>query len=288
MKLTISIVNFNTDRYLSHLLKSLEDIKDEGSFEVYVVDNASTDNSLVLAKEKFQWVNFIESKINLGFAKAHNLVLKKIYSEYVLILNPDTEITRDVLSYMINFMDKNPNVGAASCKVVLSDGSLDWAAHRGLPTPLASLLYFLGHDSLYHLSGKPMDKPHEVDGISGSFFLTRKSVLEKVGLFDEDYFMYAEDLDLSMRIKQAGFKIMYVPEVHIIHYKGVSSGLKKHSQKITTADIETRKRSLDAFYLTMKIFYKKHLEGSYPFFINWIVYLAINIKWFLAKREMVV
>lgn len=285
-KLTISIVNFNTGVYLSHLLKSLEEVRQEVEFEVWVVDNASLDNSLKLAKEKFPWVKFIESSENLGFGKAHNLVLKKLDSEYVLILNPDTDIPKGVIKYMVDFMDKNPWVGASTCKIVLADGSLDWAAHRSFPTPLASLLYFLGNDSLYHLTNRSMKTPHEVDGISGSFFLTRKSVLEKVGFFDEDFFLYAEDLDLSYRIKQAGFKIMYVPQVSIVHHKGVSSGLKKHSQKISTADLETRKKSLDAFYLTMKIFYKKHLEKNYPFFLNWLIFLGINLKWFLAKRSM--
>jgi len=100
--------------------------------------------------------------------------------------------------------------------------------------------------------------------------------------------MYAEDLDLCYRIKEAGYKIMYVPAVSILHYKGVSSGLKKHSQDFTTADLETKKRSLDAFYKTMIIFYKKHYEKKYFFLINWLVYLGINIKWFLAKRKLTV
>ena len=131
-----------------------------------------------------------------------------------------------------------------------------------------------------------MRKDHEVDAISGSFFLTRKSVLDKVGLFGEDYFMYAEDLDLCFRIKKAGYKIMYIPEVKIIHHKGVASGLKSHSQKITTATYDSRLKAFNAFYETMKIFYKKNLEKSYPFFINWLVYLAIDLKWFLAKGKL--
>lgn len=290
LKLTISIVNFNTGEYLSHCLKSLEDIRDEVEFKVVVVDNGSSDDSLKLAKEKFPWVKFIENKENLGFGKAHNLVLRREKSEYILILNPDTEVQIGVLKEMVNFMDNNPDVGAASCKIVLDDGSLDLASHRGFPTPLASLLYFLGDDSLYHLSKRPLDKLHEVDSISGSFFLTRKLVLKKVGLpaggFDEDYFLYGEDLDLCFRIKQAGFKIIYNPIVSIVHHKGVSSGLKEHSQELTSADLETRKRSLNAFYSAMKVFYKKHLEGRYPFFLNWLVYLGINLKWFLAKRSM--
>ena len=284
--LSISIVNFNTGDYLIKSLDSLQKVKDEAEIEIWVVDNASSDKSFEKAKSKFNNINFIKNNQNLGFGKAHNLVLRKFKTEYVLILNPDTEIKKGVISKMLQFMEDNPNVGAATCKILLPDGSLDWASHRGFPTPLASFMYFLGDDSLYHLSKRRMDKAHEVDAISGSFFLTRKSVLDKVGLFDEDYFMYAEDLDLCFRIKKTGLTIMFVPDVFIIHHKGVSSGLKKHSQGITTATQKIRKRSLDEFYKTMKIFYKKNLEKHYPFFINWLVYLGINLKWFLAKRSM--
>ena len=288
-KLSISIVNFNSGEYLAKCLSSLKKAKDGVDMEIWVINNASTDNSFTFAKEKFPDVQFIENDQNLGFGKAQNIALRRIKNEYVLILNPDTEIGNNVILHMLKFMEGNPDVGAATCKVVLGNGQLDWASHRGFPTPFASFLYyFLKDDSLYHLSRKPMDKPHEVDSISGSFFLTRKSVLEKVGFFDEDYFMYAEDIDLCFRIKEAGFKIMYVPEVSIVHHKGISSGLKKHSLNLTTADLETRKRSLDAFYNAMKIFYKKHLEKKYPFFINWLVYLGINFRWFLAKHKMYV
>lgn len=286
-KLNITVVNFNTGDYLLHCLQSLNKVKDEVGFEIWVVDNASTDQSLKLAKKEFPNLKYIENDQNLGFGRANNMAFKKIKSEYILILNPDTEVDKWVIYKMLNFMEENKYVGAATCKLVLGNGQLDWAAHRGFPTPLAALLYyFFKDDSLYHLTKLPMDKPHEVDAISGSFFLTRKSVLDRVGLFDEDYFMYAEDIDLCFRIKEAGFKVMYVPTVSIIHHKGVSSGLKKHSSHLTSADFETRQRSLNAFYETMKIFYKKHLETKYPFFVNWLVYLGINIKWFLAKKEM--
>jgi GT2 family glycosyltransferase len=174
-------------------------------------------------------------------------------------------------------------------RIVMSNGELDFAAHRGLPTPWASFKYFfLKDDSLYHLSKSDFNKPHEVDAISGSFLLTRKDVLEKSGIFDEDYWMYAEDIDLSYRIKKAGFKIIYLPNLEVLHHKGISSGLKKHSQGVSTATLETKKRSLDAFYYTMKIFYRKHLAKKHPFFINWLVYLGINIKWWLAKRKLIV
>lgn len=288
VKLSVIIVNFNSGDYLSHCLESLVTVKDEADLEIYVVDNASSDDSLKLAQKNFKGVNYIAAGSNLGFAKANNIALKKVTTEYILILNPDTEVKKGVLEKMLKFMEENELVGASTCEIMLSTGKVDLTAHRGFPTPLASLLYFLGNDSFYHLTGSPMDKSHEVDAISGAFFLTRKSVLDKVGLFDEDFFLYGEDLDLCFRIKQAGFKVMYVPDVSIIHHKGVSSGLKKHSQDVTTADLETKRRSLDAFYSAMSVFYIKHYSANHLFLMNWLINLGIHIKWWLAKRRMTV
>lgn len=285
--LTVSIVNFNGGEYLLKCLDSLKKVSDEVSMNIWVVDNASWDNSFSEAQVRFPKVNFIKNSQNLGFGRANNIVLKKVKTEYILILNPDAVVTSGALSYMIKYMAENPQVGAASCKVVKGDGSIYWASHRGFPTPWASFLYYIfGDDSLYHQTGVDMSKVHEVDSISGAFFLTRKSVLDRVGFFDEDYFLYAEDIDLCYRIKRAGFKVMYVPDVQIVHYHGVTSGIKKHSQDITTATRESKIKALNAFYQTMGIFYKKHLAEKYPFFINWLVYLGINIKWIIAKRSM--
>ncbi len=286
-KLSISIVNFNGGEFLINCIDSLMKVKDEADFDIWIVDNASVDDSLSILKKKYPKLNYIENKDNKGFGAAHNQALRKIKNENILILNPDSQMIDGTLSYMLKFMDENPDVGAASCRVEKADGSLDIASHRGFPTPWASFKYFfLKDDSLYHLTNRNMSKTHEVDSIVGAFFLTRKSVLEKVGYFDEDYWLYAEDIDLCYRIKEAGLKVMYVPEVKIIHLKGVSSGIKKHSGEISTASSESRKKALNSFYSTMKIFYKKHMEKKYPFFVNWLVYLGVDIKWWLAKRKM--
>ncbi len=285
--LSIIIVNYNGGDYLLRCLTSVVGISDEAALDIWVVDNASWDNSLKLAKQWYPKINYIKNSQNLGFGKANNLALKQVKNEYILLLNPDSEVMSGTLSSMLDFMDQHQEVGVASCRVEKEDGSIDFASHRGFPTPWASFLYFIvGDSSLYHLTNQDMEKPHEVDAIAGAFFLTRKSVLEKTGLFDEDYFLYGEDLDLCYRIKQAGFKIMYVPDVKIIHHKGISSGIKKHSRDVTTATAESKKKALNSFYETMKIFYKKHLEQKYPFFINWLVYLGIDLKWWLAKRSM--
>ena len=291
-KLAVSIVNFNSGEFLKKCLESLLKIKNEADLEIWIVDNNSSDNSMVLAKKalsKFPRKKIILNKENLGFGRAQNQALKEISSDLILVLNPDSEVLPGTIQYMANFMEKNQDVGAASCKIVKADGSLDIASHRGFPTPWASFkYYFLKDDSLYHLTDRNMEEIHEVDSIVGAFFLTRKSILEKVGFFDEDYFLYAEDIDLCFKIKEAGYKVMYVPTVKIIHHKGVASGLKKHSQEITTASKESREKAFNSFYKTMKIFYRKHLAKNYPFFINWLVYLGINLKWWLDRKKLIV
>lgn len=287
-KLTVSIVNFNTGDYLLGTLESLKLVSDQVEMDIVVVDNASTDDSIKKAEKLYPKVKFIKNAENVGFGKAHNQVLKTAKTKYLLILNPDMVVKQGVISVCLKYFEDEERIGAVTPKIIFEDGRVDMTAHRGFPTPWASLRYFLGDDSLYHLTKKDMNKPHEVDAITGAFLLTTKEVLEKVGYFDEDYFMYAEDIDLCFRIKKAGFKVVYLPEVQVIHFKGISSGLKKHTQEQTAANLETKKRSLDYFYSTMKIFYRKHLEKSYPGVINWLVYSGITLRWWLAKRKLTV
>lgn len=288
-KLTISVVNYNAGEHLIRCLDSLRKIKEEIEFDVYVVDNNSSDGSIESSKKKFPNFNYILNTENLGFGKAHNLALKKAKTPYVLVLNPDTQIPPETLVKMLEFMEENPQVGIASPRVEKADGSLDVASHRGFPTPWASFLYyFLKNDRLYHLTDRDMTKTHEVDSVVGAFMLIRKSVLEIVGYFDEDYFLYGEDIDLCFRVKKAGFKVMYVPSVKVLHVKGVSSGIKKHSQNQSGATSTTKNLALNYFYSTMKVFYKKNYAKKYPFFFNWLVYLGIDTKWWLAKRKKTV
>lgn len=288
-KLTISIVNYNAGDYLIKCLSSLEKVNNELKFDVYIVDNKSVDGSIQKAQEHFPQFNFVQNKENLGFGKAHNIILKKAKTPYVLTLNPDSEVLPNTLKHMVDFMDRNPSVGVSTCKIEKADGSLDIASHRGFPTPWASFLYFfLKNDRLYHLTDRPMDKIHEIDSGVGAFLLIRKNVLEKIGYFDEDYFLYAEDIDLCFRIKDAGFRVMYVPDVKIIHVKGISSGIKEHSKSSSSATSKTRNLAMDYFYKTMIIFYKKHYAKNYPFLFNWLIYLGINLKWWAARRTKTV
>ncbi len=288
IKLTISIVNYNAGEYLLRCLGSIKKCSDEADITTYVVDNVSVDDSIKQAKAKFPEVHFIDNSENIGFGRAHNQIIEKLKTDYILILNPDVEIEKGVISRMIDFMEQDDSIGVSTCKVVFPDGKIDLTAHRGFPTLLASILYFLGNDKLYHMTGADLNTIHEVDSVAGAFMLIRKTALDKAHGFDKDYFLYAEEIDLCFRIKKAGFKVMYVPDVKIIHFKGVSTGIKKHSQEISTATKETKIRSLNSFYKTMIIFYKKHYAKQYPFFVNWFIYSAIYTKWWMAKRKLTV
>ncbi len=288
-KLTVAIVNYNAGDYLTKCLPSLKKASNEADMKIIVIDNASTDDSIKNAQKKFPEVLYILNSENVGFGKANNQVLKNLKTEFVLILNPDVEVEKGVIKGCIEYMKEHQDVGALTPEILLPDGRIDLTAHRGFPTPWASFKYFfLKNDDLYHLSKRDLKNVHEVDAVAGAFLLTRKSVLEKSGYFDEEYFMYAEDIDLCFRIKEKGYRIMYLPYLKVLHFKGVSTGLKKHSQEITTANFETRRRSLDAFYSTMKTFYRKHYAENNLFLINWIIYTGINAKWLLAKRKLTV
>ena len=188
-KLSITIVNYNAGEFLIKCLETLRKLEKEIDFDVYVIDNDSKDGSIEEAKKKFTNFIFIDNKANLGFGKAHNIALKLAKTPYLLTLNPDCEIPAGTLKYIFDYMEKNQDVGVATSKVVKADGSLDIASHRGFPTPKASFMYFfLKNDKYYHLTDQDMNKTHEIDSAVGAFMFMRRSVLEAVGYFDEDYF----------------------------------------------------------------------------------------------------
>ncbi len=283
--LSIIIVSYNTCDLLLKCLESIRNMEHKTwNMEIIVVDNGSTDDTLTqVSKFKSQNQNLnlktIYNKENLGFAKANNIGIKASSGRYILLLNSDTIVFPDTLVSMIQFIDTKPEVGVATCRVELPDGRLDPACHRGFPTPWASLTYFLGLEKLfsqsrlfgqYHLGFLPMDKAHEIDSPTGAFYLVRRKVIESVGLLDEDYFMYGEDLDWSYRIKQAGWKVMYYPYVKIIHLKKQSGRAKD--------DGEIKEETDKYFYETMKTFYQKHYARKYPAIINYLVMLAIETR----------
>lgn len=234
-KLAISIVNYKTKELTTKCLQSILQKKWGITYEIWLVDNNSTDQSVEFFKRNFPKVHLIESKRNLGFAGGHNLSLKKIDSDYILILNSDTEIEEKILDKIVSFLDDNPEVGVASCKILGFDGKLQ---PNGGDLPFGPALFnwlfnleSLGFKKAFHRNEKEYyQEVHEVGWVSGSFMIVRRQVFEKIGFLSEDYFMYFEDVEFCYRAKKAGFKIMINPEVSIKHLSGGSSGDPRFSQ----------------------------------------------------------
>ena len=305
INLSIIILNYNTKDLLRQCLESV--IRDQKSVtskkpttnhpalpagrrlpttEVIVVDNASKDNSVSMMREKFPQLELIVNKKNIGFAAGNNKGIKKSRGRYILFLNPDTIVQPDTLRVMVDFMDNHSQVGAATCRVELPNGELDYSCHRGFPTPWNALAYFSGLAKIfprvktftgYTLTYLPLEKIHEIDSACGAFLIVRREAGKEIGWWDEDYFWYGEDLDFSYRLKQKGWQIMFVPKVKIIHYKGAASGIKKHTQEMTTATKKTKIRAVKASTEVMRIFFKKHYQDKYPRFIYWLVIRGIDL-----------
>lgn len=289
MKISIIIVSFNTKEFIKKCLNSIYQTVDKKKivFEVIVVDNASLDNSSEFIKKEFPQVVLIENKVNTGFSKANNQGIKKATGDYIFFLNPDTELRENTLEVLLDFLETHQDAGIVTSRVELPNGKLDDASHRGFPTPWNALCYFSGLSKLfpkiplfsgYSMSCKDFKTIHEIDACVGAVMLVRRKAGEEIGWWDEDFFWYGEDLDFCYRIKEKGWKIYFVPSVSVLHYKGVSGGIKSISKNITTATEETKKRSQKARFEAMKLFYKKHYEKKYFKIITWLVYKGIDIK----------
>ncbi len=278
MKLSVVIVNYNVKHFLEQCLISVSKALEKVEGEVFVVDNNSVDGSLEMVREKFPGVEIVANKQNLGFAKANNQAIKKAAGEYILLLNPDTVVEDDTFSKVTDFMDSHPDAGGLGVKMVDGSGKFLPESKRGLPTPATAFYKIFGFSSLfphskrfsnYHLGFLSENEIHKVDILAGAFMLLRKSVLDEIGLLDENFFMYGEDIDLSYRITKAGYHNYYFPETRIIHYKGEST--KKSSVNYVLV-----------FYRAMVVFAKKHFSakraGIFSFFIN----IAIYFRAFLA------
>lgn len=235
MDLSIIIVNYNTSDLTIQAIKSIYQSHTKYSYEIFVVDNASSDHSVKLIEREFSDINMIINNKNVGFSRANNQAIKKAIGKYILLLNSDTVIKHDTIEIMLDFMNRETTVGASGCKVVLPDGSLDKACRRGFPTPSASFYYMSGLSRVfpksvkfnqYHLSYLDENEANPIDCLVGAFMLVRKDVVDEVGLLDETFFMYGEDIDWCYRIKEVGWDIYYYPLTSIVHLKGGSTNKK--------------------------------------------------------------
>jgi len=286
--LSIIIVSFNTRKVTKRCLTSLRKNLSRYllSYEVIIVDNASIDGSVNMLKEMEKtWdeMTLIKASRNLGFGRANNLGLAKAAGRYVLYLNSDAIVNDIDFADLTNLMERDEKIGAITVKVLLQNGQIDPASHRGFPTLWRSFTYFAGLEKLffkipflrrifggYHLAHMNLDTIHEIEVPTGAFLFSRKDILDKIGGFNKVYFAYGEDVEMAFEIKKLGYKIIYYPLWEVLHLKSVS-GLKKKDKKI-------RSKTREYFYESMKIFYQRHYAKNHNWLVNHLVYLAINLK----------
>jgi GT2 family glycosyltransferase len=274
MKLSVVVVNYNVQYFLEQCLYSVQQAIKGIEAEVFVVDNVSKDDSVAMVHQKFPWVKLMVNTENVGFSKANNQAMRVAKGEYILLLNPDTLVEEDTFKKCIAFMDQRPDAGALGVKMVDGSGQFLSESKRGIPFPATSFFKISGLYKLfprsayfnhYYLGHLSKDENHEIEILSGAFMFMRKAALDKVGLLDEAFFMYGEDIDLSWRIMQGGFKNHYMADTRIIHYKGES----------------TKKGSLNyvyVFYQAMEIFANKHFGGSYARWFHLMIKMAIWMR----------
>lgn len=267
MKLSVIIVNYNVKYHVEQCLDSVLRATHNLETEVFVVDNHSRDGSVEYLRARFPQVNIIDNNHNLGFARANNIAIRQSSGEYVLLLNPDTFVAEDSIQQVIAFMDENPKAGGVGVMMHNTEGTRAMESRRALPTPLVSFRKMLGFSNRYYMTHLSWDTPGQIEVISGAFCMLRRTVLDEVGLLDEDFFMYGEDIDLSYRITRGGYQNWYVP-ARIVHYKGEST------QKSSF-------RYVHVFYQAMLIFFRKHY-AHLSVLISIPIKIAIYFRAFLA------
>ncbi|MGQ9600418.1 MAG: glycosyltransferase family 2 protein [Anaerolineae bacterium] len=302
LDLGIVIVNYNVCDLLRECLASVLESRGNFTFQVCVVDNGSQDGSAEMVAGEFPQVRLIRAE-NEGYAAGNNLGLRafgfrdkgeagtgeeqrrpEALPRYVLLLNPDTLLPPSALADMLAFMEEHPRAGVAGPRLVREDGSLDYACRRSFPTPEVAFYRFSGLGRLfprsrrfgrYNVTYLSPDVTAEVDSVVGAFMLIRSEVLAQIGLLDERYFMYAEDLDFCYRAKQQGWQVWYNANVIVLHYKGESS-----RQRSSFATIQ--------FYRTMRLFHDKHFKEKTFFLVNWMIYAAVTVLggWAFLRDRM--
>ena len=261
MKLSVVIVSYNVKHYVEQCLLSLRRALQGIDAEVIVVDNHSHDGTVDLIREQYPEVQVVASNHNLGFARANNIAIGQSESEYVLLLNPDTIVAEETIAECLQFMEDHPRAGGLGVRMLMADGNDAKESRRGLPTPAVAFYKMSGlcarfpqsrRFGHYYMGYLPWDEPAQIEVISGAFCLMRRAALNEVGLLDEDFFMYGEDIDLSYRLLKGGYENWYLP-IRILHYKGEST------QKSSF-------RYVHVFYDAMLIFFRKHYAHASLFF----------------------
>ena len=273
MRLSVVFLSYNTRDLTRQALNSVLAAAEGLDVEIFVVDNASADGSADMVAEEFPQVKLVCNEANVGFSAGNNVALRQVTGEYALLINTDTIVRRDALHAMVDFLDAHPEAGACGCKILDPDGTLQLDSRRGFPTPLAAFCKMSGLSRLfpkhplmarYHLTHLDPEQTAEIEVLSGSCMMVRKAAMDQVGLLDEDYFMYGEDIDWCYRFHQAGWKIYYLPTTAIIHFRGESG-------RGTPLKILYRKSR------AMSIFVNKHMARRYRFFPLWLLQVGIAL-----------
>ena len=270
--LSVIIVNYNVRPYLTACLDSVQRALEGIESEVFVVDNHSDDDSVEVISRDYAWVHLINNRENLGFSKANNIAIRQAQGEYILLLNPDTVVAEETLKGVIDFMDQHPKAGGAGVRMHNADGTLAPESRRAIPTPFVAARKMLGFTKRYYMSYLSWDAPAQIEVVSGAFMLLRHKAIYEVGMLDEDFFMYGEDIDLSYRLLQGGWQNWYLP-YDIVHYKG---------QSTSKSDF----RYVHVFYQAMLIFFHKHYSHL-SFFFSLPVKVAIYFRASLALVDIV-
>ncbi|WP_178984630.1 glycosyltransferase family 2 protein [Winogradskyella helgolandensis] len=270
MKLSVIILNYNVRYFLELCLKSVEAAIAHIDAEIIVIDNNSPDDSCAMVKELFPFVKLIENKDNSGFSKGNNIGVAQAKGEYLCVLNPDTVVAEDTFTKLIKFTDGKNNLGIVGCQLIDGKGKFLPESKRHIPTPKVSLKKVLGITKDYYANAIKIEETGKVDILVGAFMWLKKEVYDVVGGFDEDYFMYGEDIDLSYKVLKAGYDNFYFGDTTVIHFKGES----------TLKDAQYAKR----FYGAMQIFYKKHFKQNFVF--NTIVWIGIKMAKLMRKSPV--
>jgi GT2 family glycosyltransferase len=282
MMLSIAIVNYNTKTLLRDCLESIYARANGTPFDICVADNDSRDGSVAMIKAEFPRVKVIENQSNLGFSKANNALITQSDADYILLLNPDTLVVDNAIERVMKYMEAHSEVGICGCRVLNADRTLQLACRRSIPTPKVAFYRLSGLSRLfprsktmarYNLTYEDPEKTHEVDAVSGAFLMIRRKAIEDIGLLDERFFMYGEELDWCLRAKRAGWSVVYYPEAEIIHYKGEST------------KYNSRKAAFE-FYRAMYLFHKKHFAKECSPVTNLLVYTGIVLKATLSWRRL--
>lgn len=290
---SVIIVSYNTCDLLKSCLKNLYAL--EEADEIIVVDNASSDVSPQLIRERFPDVRLIELPENRGLTVASNIGLREAQGDFLLYLGSDAYPKANVIHGLRHYMQENADVGIVTAKLVLRNGDLDMDAHRGFPTPWASFTHFSGLNKIfrasklfnqYFLGYLPMEEAHEIDLCISHFMFVRKGIFDDIKGWDEDFFLYGEDVDLCYRTKEAGYKIMYLPQFEVTHYKGASIGIRSQTDDITKASTETKLLAAQQSTRAMMLFYTKHMAKHYPGFFNFFMESMIRLLGVLRVRSI--